>query len=152
MEDKQALISPCGLYCGVCAILLAHKNNNQKLKEKLAPVYGFKSEDIHCAGCMSENQDEIFPFCKICAIKRCAIEKGYESCHQCNEFPCKHIESFPIPIGKKIILKEIPKWRELGTELWIKKEEERYKCSECGNQLFRGAKRCNSCGSLLELD
>jgi len=28
-------ISPCGLYCGVCAIYIAHRDNNHNFKERL---------------------------------------------------------------------------------------------------------------------
>ena len=31
--------SPCGLYCGVCAIFIAHRDNNRKFKERLAGLY-----------------------------------------------------------------------------------------------------------------
>ena len=37
---REDLLAPCGLYCGVCGILTAHRDNNQKFKEKLAPIYG----------------------------------------------------------------------------------------------------------------
>ena len=49
-------------------------------------------------------------------------------------------------------MRVIPQWRELGTEEWVKKEEERYHCSNCGNPLFRGAKRCNKCKNSVDVD
>ena len=33
------LVSPCGLYCGVCAIYIAHLDNNEKFKERLVNLY-----------------------------------------------------------------------------------------------------------------
>ncbi len=36
MEIKKEFLAPCGLYCGVCAIYIAHRDNNQKFKELLA--------------------------------------------------------------------------------------------------------------------
>ena len=33
MKINPDLISPCGLYCGVCAIYIAHRDNNHKFKE-----------------------------------------------------------------------------------------------------------------------
>ncbi len=32
MATNPDFISPCGLYCGVCAIYIAHRDNNIKLK------------------------------------------------------------------------------------------------------------------------
>ena len=39
MTINWNLISPCGLYCGVCAIYLAHRDHNQKFKERLVGLY-----------------------------------------------------------------------------------------------------------------
>ena len=96
------LLAPCGLYCGVCGVYMASRDNNQKLKEKFAVAYGVSPEQIVCRGCLS---DEKFVFCKVCGIKKCVTEKDIEGCHQCEEFPCKLIDDFPVPVGKKVILR-----------------------------------------------
>lgn len=153
VEVKEELLAPCGLYCGVCSIYIAHRDNNIKFKERLLPVYkAFAKgiDDIACTGCLSSGI--IFPVCRVCAIKKCTQEKGIEGCHQCDEFPCKYINNFPIRVGKKVILRTIPTWRELGTEKFVEEEEKRYHCPNCGNQLFRGAKRCNQCKKEVDVD
>ena len=157
MKINPDYIAPCGLYCGVCGILYATHENNLKFKEILAGFYSDKLsegenlsvEDIHCKGCLSS---EPFYFCKECAIKDCTTKKGYTGCHECNDFPCTLIKEFPIPIGKKVILRAIPYWREVGTEKWVIDEEARYICPECGHKLFRGAQRCNKCKIPVDLD
>ncbi|MFX0021580.1 MAG: DUF3795 domain-containing protein [Candidatus Hermodarchaeota archaeon] len=149
------LLAPCGLYCGVCAIHIADRENNLKFKNILVDVYKPFSEttdDIKCTGCMSENQEDIFGYCKTCPIRECVLKKGYYSCNQCDDFPCKYIDRFPIPVGKKVILRAIPRWKEIGTEKWVEEEEKRYHCPECNNSLFRGAKRCNKCGISVDID
>ena len=55
-------------------------------------------------------------------------------------------------VGKKVILRAIPYWREVGTEKWIQDEEARYICPECGNKVFRGVVKCNHCKVKLDLD
>jgi hypothetical protein len=157
MKINPDYIAPCGLYCGVCGILYATRENNLKFKEILVGFYSDKLpegenlsvEDIHCKGCLSS---EPFYFCKECAIKDCVTKKGYTGCHECADFPCTLIEEFPIPLGKKVILRAIPYWREVGAEKWIIDEEARYICPECGHKLFRGAKRCNKCKIPVDLD
>jgi len=146
---NRELLAPCGLYCGVCSILIAHRDNNQKFKEVLAPVYGCSPEEIVCQGCLS---DEVFKFCRVCKIKSCTLEKNYEGCHQCNDWPCSFFDELPLEIGKKVIMRAIPQWREWGTEKWVKAEEKRYHCPHCGYALFRGAKRCRRCKEPVDLD
>ncbi|MBI5571429.1 MAG: DUF3795 domain-containing protein [Desulfomonile tiedjei] len=146
---NRELLAPCGLYCGVCAVLIAHRDNNLKFKEKLTKVYGCSAEQIACKGCMS---DERFILCQQCPVRTCVSDKGYEGCHQCNDFPCEFLQNFPYPVGKKVIARAIPSWRELGTEQWVAEEEKRYHCPHCGYRLFRGARRCRSCQEPVDLD
>lgn len=163
MEINPALASPCGLYCGVCAIYIAHRDDNPKLKERLAMLYRggvpgkgtlpnsatLCAEDIHCRGCLS---DDRFMHCGQCEIRDCTQQKGYDGCHQCDEFPCRHIDHFPMTVGKKVILSAVPYRRRFGTEKWIRDEEARYVCPECGHTVFRGAVQCNRCKAKLDLD
>ena len=153
VDVKKELLAPCGLYCGVCSIFIAHRDNNLKFKKRLMPVYkAFAKtvDDIACTGCLSDGV--VFPVCRSCPIKRCSQDRGLDGCHQCDDFPCKFIENFPIQVGKKVILRTIPTWREIGTEKWVESEEQRYHCPDCGNTLFRGAKRCNKCGIAVDVD
>ena len=149
MAVNKELAAPCGLYCGVCGIYVATRDNNEKFKEKLAPVYGAKPEDLVCDGCLSKR---VWAYCQECPIKSCCRDKKIEGCHQCKEFPCQFIDNFPVPVGKKVILRSIPRWKELGTEQWIQEEETRYICPHCGATAFRGAMRCRSCKEPLDLD
>ena len=163
MTINPDFIAPCGLYCGVCAIYKAHRDNNQKFKERLAALYKgevsgkgtlpgsetLSPEKIRCNGCLS---DDLFMHCKQCDIRACTKERGYAGCHQCDEFPCRHIDNFPMTVGKKVILRAIPYWRKVGTEKWIADEEARYICPECGNSVFRGVVVCNRCKAKLDLD
>lgn len=149
MAGKNDLAAPCGLYCGVCGIYIATREDNAHFKEKLAHIYASKPEDLICDGCMSER---VFTYCRICPIKSCVKEKKIEGCFECNDFPCPHIDNFPIPVGRKVILRSVPRWREVGTEQWISEEENRYNCPRCGRANIRGARRCQGCKEPLDLD
>ncbi|MFH1137268.1 MAG: DUF3795 domain-containing protein [Pseudomonadota bacterium] len=148
MVDEK-LLAPCGLYCGVCGVLIAHRANDLNFKERLAKVYGVAPTDLACEGCGSDIRPV---FCQTCSYRDCASGKGYQGCHQCADFPCKMIDDFPIEVGKRVILRAIPAWRELGTEEYVAAEEKRYACPECGAPLFRGAKRCRSCRTPVNVD
>lgn len=149
MENRNKLAAPCGLYCGVCGVYIAHRDNNIKFKERLTAVYGVTLDEIRCNGCLSDN---LFVFCKVCPIRSCTKKKDIKGCHRCDEFPCKFIEDFPLPVGKKVILRAVPTWGKLGTEKWMDEEEKRYHCPHCGYKLFRGAKRCRSCKRSVDMD
>lgn len=163
MTYNPDFAAPCGLYCGVCAIYMAHRDHNTKFKQRLVNLYqggvpgkgvlpgtaDLTVDDIRCNGCLS---DDRFMHCRQCEIRDCVLGKGYEGCHQCDEFPCRFIEHFPMTIGKKVMLRAIPYWREVGTEQWIRDEEARYVCPECGHKVFRGVVRCNRCQTPLDLD
>ena len=152
VEIKKELLSPCGLYCGVCAVYLAHSSNNLEFKKQLFPVFkqwGAKTiEDIACTGCMSDGI--IFPFCRTCFIKKCIKDKNLEGCHQCKDFPCKIYEKWPSAAGKEVMLKEIPNWRELGTKQWVKNVEDQHRCSTCGEITYRGVNQCFNCQNKIK--
>jgi hypothetical protein len=163
MTINPNFIAPCGLYCGVCAIHMAGRDNNTKFQERLVNLYkggidgkgtlpnsqNLTIADIKCGGCLS---DDTFMHCQQCAIRDCVKEKGYTGCQQCADFPCQHIETFPMTVGKKVILRAVPHWREVGTEQWVLDEDARYFCPQCGNRVFRGAVKCNQCKDDLDLD
>ena len=157
MKIEPNFLAHCGLYCGVCGVHFATRDNNDKFLERLLAMYQEKIpgledisiDDLKCDGCLSQR---VGLFCKSCAIKACTQGKGYSGCHECNDFPCDHIETFPVPVGKKVILRAVPFRRENGTEKWVRDEESWYACPECGYTIFRGAKRCNKCKIALDLD
>ncbi|MBW2622660.1 MAG: DUF3795 domain-containing protein [Deltaproteobacteria bacterium] len=149
MMVQKELLAPCGLYCGVCGVYIADRNGNDKFKERLTTVYNCSVEEIKCKGCLS---DEPFFFCRVCSIKSCNQEKNFQGCHECDDFPCELIENFPLPVGKKVILRGIPTRKELGTERWVEEEEKRYFCPHCGYKLFRGAKQCRECRKPVDRD
>lgn len=153
MGIEKELIAPCGLYCGVCAIRLAYEMNNEKFKSVLVKVYRpliSKPDQIQCTGCKSDGVK--FKHCQRCNIRNCAEKKGFEGCYECGEFPCFRVKLFPIKKARQVMKRVVPEWKKLGTEEWVRIQKERYICSECGNSLFRGAKRCNKCGIAVDID
>ena len=146
MEDER-LLAPCGVHCGVCPYLIAYKTKDKRLKEKLAKSIGIKPEQIVCDGCRSENP--LF-FCKVCKLKSCVGKKGIDSCAECNDYPCDHIENYPF---KPFLIRQ--KWdvnyrRQHGKESWIAITSEINTCPSCGTLAHWRAKICKSCGTELE--
>ena len=50
MQNKKKLATPWGLYCGVCGVYIAHRDDNIKFKDRLAAVYGVAVDDVKCEG------------------------------------------------------------------------------------------------------
>ena len=152
---NKNLMAPCGLYCGTCGVYIATRDNNTKFKTVMGNLYGTKPEETECRGCMQPDPPEcLYLYCQHCDLRKCIQEKGYYSCHQCDDWPCDLVENFGLATGKRVMQRAIPKWRakvaahgdEEGSVAWARAECERYHCSACGNPLFRGAQRCRSCG------
>ena len=46
MTINPDFASPCGLYCGVCAIHMAHKDNNEKFDVKRGWIWTRKDDPL----------------------------------------------------------------------------------------------------------
>jgi len=157
-KDKEfadrKLMAPCGLYCGTCGVYISTRDGNEKFRAKLGNLYGTPAEETVCRGCMQPEPPAcLYKFCQSCPLRDCVKSRGYDSCHQCADWPCEHVDSFPLPVGRRVMRRAIPRWRELvaehgdeqGSVAWARGECARYHCAHCGAPLFRGAIRCREC-------
>ena len=95
----EKLVAYCGLDCAVCGAYLAHKNDDQALREKTAAEwtkahnFNFTPEMINCSSCKGTGVH--IGHCSECPMRKCAIGKGVAHCGTCNEFEtCKTINDF----------------------------------------------------------
>jgi hypothetical protein len=158
-EDEirnKDLMAPCGLYCGACGVYIATRDGNEKFKTVMGNLYGTKPEETECLGCMQPDPPQnLYGYCKSCALRSCIQSKGFYSCHQCHDWPCPLIENFGLATGLRVMKRTIPGWRakvaalgdEQGSIEWARAECNRYHCPSCGEALFRGAKTCRACKS-----
>ena len=131
----EILIAPCGMNCGLCSNYLALKND---IKSK-----GIKIP--YCAGCR--------PRGKQCAFfkKRCAklMSGKVQYCFECNEFPCKnleHIDKHYQERYKMSMIENLNYIKEHGMEKLLEREEEKWRCPECGGTICCHNGICFSCG------
>lgn len=152
--ENRDLMAPCGLYCGTCGVYIATRDGNDKFRSVMANLYGTKPEETACLGCMQpDSAQTIYLACSICTIRNCVRTKGYYSCHQCHDWPCRMISEFPFATGVRVMKRTIPIWRakvaehgdRKGSVEWARAECQRYHCFSCGKPLFRGAQRCRAC-------
>ena len=83
-------IAFCGLDCEACDAYLATIRDDQALREKTARLWAelnqapILPEHINCTGCRGGGVKTIF--CQqLCAIRRCALQRGVPSCGRCPE-------------------------------------------------------------------
>ncbi len=82
------LIAYCGLNCETCDARIATVRNDDLLREKTAALWSklngveITKDMIRCTGCRTDGVKT--PYCEsLCPIRRCAAEKGYETCSNC---------------------------------------------------------------------
>ena len=83
-------IAYCGLDCEACEARIATVNNDDDLRNKVAKEWtelngvDITPEMINCVGCRIPGVKT--PYCDaMCPIKKCAEEKAFETCGDCNE-------------------------------------------------------------------
>jgi len=97
-------IGYCGNACFDCGAYLATVHNDEDLRAKTAEKWSQKyktniqPKDINCNGCASFH-GRMFIYCRVCQIRRCAINAGVSNCGACQYYPCEilktHFERAP---------------------------------------------------------
>ena len=84
------MIGCCGLDCAACDAYLATIHDDQALREKTAQLWAqlnqapILPEHINCLGCRTDGAKTVF--CEhMCAVRRCARERGVPTCGGCPE-------------------------------------------------------------------
>ncbi|MBN2667525.1 MAG: DUF3795 domain-containing protein, partial [Bacteroidales bacterium] len=158
---KEHLAAVCGTYCGACPAYIAKHSTEEQRKARLqkrvssGPVTAMKSipdpgwmDGLLCDGCLSGGQ--IAFHCQRCAIKLCAAGKqNVTRCSDCTELPCHRITSM-IKTGllhRAEYLPNLEKISEMGFQEWVKYEEERWRCPQCGLPMSWYDSECVGCGA-----
>lgn len=160
-EGKVHLAAVCGTYCGACPAYIAKHSTDEQKKARLqkrlssGPVTAVNTipdpgwmDGILCDGCLSGGQ--IAFHCQRCAIKLCAAgNENVTRCSDCNELPCHHITNM-INTGllhRAEYLPNLEKIRETGVQEWVRYEEERWRCPQCGLPMSWYDAECTGCGA-----
>jgi len=95
----KEIIAFCGNRCHECGAYIATMNDDDEKRREVAALWSrqynvsLKPEDIRCTGCLTVG-DNVFNYCKICEIRRCAMERGVISCAHCDEYACERLAAF----------------------------------------------------------
>ncbi|WP_443112482.1 DUF3795 domain-containing protein [Dehalobacter sp. DCM] len=116
---KEELIAPCGMNCRICL--------------------GYQREKNQCKGCRSDIDNKCKTKGRVsCIIKNCSIIQSNESgfCIECNKFPCRRLKQLDQRYRTKYhmsMLENLEHIKQYGMDSFLRNEETRWTCKECGN-------------------
>jgi catechol 2,3-dioxygenase-like lactoylglutathione lyase family enzyme len=133
-NDKftEDLIAPCGMNCRICIGYFGYTMSGKKRKMK-------------CIGCKSREKSCAFlkKYCKK------LTKKELEYCYECYDFPCSHLEKIDKGYRERYnmsMIENLEYIRDNGMDKFLKKQEGKYQCLECGGVLCVHNRKCYSCG------
>lgn len=129
MSFSNEFIAPCGINCGVCIAHLREKNK--------------------CYGCMSSDNIKSSR-CIKCGIKFCNEhnKSAFIYCFECQKFPCSRLKSLEKRYVEKYHLSVIDNLtyiKQYGIDEFIKNENEKWRCRQCGEVLCVHRSFCLNC-------
>lgn len=129
------LIAPCGMNCALCSSYLAWRHG---VKEKGIRI-------SYCEGCR--------PRGKVCAFLkkgcRLLLDGKVEYCFQCGEYPCRrllHIDERYRSRYRMGMIENLESIRKSGLGEFLKGEERKWRCPECGGVICCHNGICFTCG------
>jgi len=129
------MIAPCGMNCALCIGHIRQKNR--------------------CEGCGGNGYNKPHA-CRNCRIvlceKRKEIDHGF--CYDCPTFPCYRMKQLDKRYRTKYgmsMIENLTYIRNHGMEAFLKHEEERWRCGECGATLSVHRTACVECGHPREV-
>ena len=130
---KQELIAPCGMNCEICLAFFGYSFNDKKRKTR-------------CIGCRPRNKNCAF------IIKRCEKlrKKTIDFCYECKGFPCINLEKLDKRYRERFDMSMIENLKFIeanGIQKFLRQQEEKYKCPNCGGIICVHTKKCYTCNS-----
>ncbi len=152
--------SYCGLYCGACEIVAAHKKAlatgvPAKWEDLPAPMRdNIPPAPLKCRGCKT---DSLYEGCWKCGIRACAAGKKIEACILCSEYPCQLVKERLKMVERirevlphcAVMFKNLDSLKEKGLEFWLEEQKNNWSCPDCGTSFTWYQEKCEKCGREL---
>jgi hypothetical protein len=127
---RSSLIAPCGMNCSLCRAYIREKRT--------------------CPGCYGDD-DLKSKSCAQCRIKNCETRAAgtFTYCFECGEYPCarlKHLDKrYRTKYGMSMI-DNLECIKQFGIRHFIKQEQARWACPQCGGLICVHKENCIFCG------
>ncbi len=125
------LIAPCGMNCGICVAFFGYTMKGKKRKHRCNTCRSRKNQ---CAF-IKEKCDKL-------------ATKQIEYCFECTDFPCENLRTLDKRYRNKYGMSMIENLNYIqtnGIEQFLKNEQERWKCPNCGGTICVHNKICYTC-------
>ena len=132
---NEELIAPCGMNCGICSGYLAYKHDVKSKGIRMPYCLGCRPRDKKCA------------FLK----KRCnlLLSGKVQYCYECSDYPCErlnHIDTRYRSLYRMSMIENLEFIGKNGINQFLEKEEEGWKCPNCGGVICCHNGICFDCG------
>ncbi len=137
IKTDPRLITPCGMNCAICSGYLAQTRDIKKRGVR-------RSYCAYCAGCRVQD--------KQCTLKRqCRLLRREEVkfCFECQKFPCERLKYLDKRYRTNFHMSMIDNLKYIqknGLPKFLKQQEKKWRCSECGGVICCHNGICYDCG------
>lgn len=93
------MLAFCGIRCDQCDTFQATQTNDDARRRQIAERWSkqfkadFRPEQMNCTGCRSAS-GPVFFYCSMCAVRKCARERGVPTCAHCDDYGCSTLQQF----------------------------------------------------------
>lgn len=132
---NEELIAPCGMNCGICSryLALTHEIKNKEIRMS------------YCIGCRP--RDRKCAFIKKGCHLLLSGQIGY--CYECSDFPCEKLRKLDRryrTFFRMSMIENLQFIKEHGIQKFLIREQEKWKCSDCGETICCHNGVCFNCG------
>ena len=110
MMTFYQLVAPCGMNCALCQ--------------------AYQGKGLACNGCGHGGKRKA---CQNCSIQKCENKERF--CFECTKYPCNRLKALDKRYRTKYrmsMLENLVFIQENGLDEFIRQQNERYRCSQCG--------------------
>lgn len=130
----EGLIAPCGMNCGICI--------------------GHLREKSPCSGCFKKDDEYKPKHCRSCTIVNCESLAKTESdfCFDCEKYPCARLKRLDKRYRSNYgmsMLENLDYIQKIGKKAFLRKEQEKWICKECGSGLCVHRDFCLNCNNKI---
>jgi hypothetical protein len=126
---EAALIAPCGMNCAICSAYLRESDS--------------------CPGCRGPDKNKSKSV-RMCTVTECEKRQTSRSgfCYECQSYPCLRIKQLDKRYTTKYnmsMMENLAMIKEQGMAALLKREEEKWRCPECGGVISCHNGVCYDC-------